>query len=156
MAVRDLNPALTDAATLILSRYYQSLRSFDPSSCTRTTPRLLGSLARLCRAHAKLTGRSEAHIEDACVAVLLMERSLGVRPLLNEFIEELEGGLFGEAFSGEFYERFEGALLRKLEIRIEAFESVDEEAESVEDDAEQLSQYSLEAFELESQQLTHQ
>ncbi len=122
MAVKEENPALTEAATMILSRYYQALRLADPSASTRTTPRLLGSLARLCTAHAKLAGRTEAHIEDACISILLMERSLGVRPLLREFEEE--AGLFGEALEVEFYQRFEGAVLKKLEIRIEALEPV--------------------------------
>ena len=78
-------------------------------------------------AHAKLCGHVEAQLEDACIAVLLMERSLVVRPLLTAFDEEV--CLFDEAPEPEFYERFRAELLKKLEIREEALQSSADEFE---------------------------
>lgn len=126
-AVREASPQLGREALLILSRYYRLLRSADPNDCTRTTPRLLGSLARLTAAHAKLCLNRTASVFDAVMAVLLMERSLGVRAILGEF--EREWSWFWNAPPADFYYRFQAALLTKLEIRLEAFES--DEAEDV-------------------------
>lgn len=126
-AIREDNPQLGQEALLILSRYYRLLRSVDPNDCTRTTPRLLGSLARLTAAHAKLCRNQIASVFDAVMAVLLVERSLGVRAILGEF--EREWSWFWGAPPADFYQRFQTALLLKLEIRLEAFEASKEVVE---------------------------
>ncbi|ESO09059.1 hypothetical protein HELRODRAFT_74084 [Helobdella robusta] len=76
--VKLLLPTLSnDAMRLIMSEYYKAQRkSEDVCHATRTTMRLLESLVRLSQAHAKLMMRDEVTVQDAVMAVTLMEATM--------------------------------------------------------------------------------
>jgi len=73
---RHFFPDLTPLAQRLLTRYYQYQRAADSRSAARTTIRLLESLVRLTQAHARLMWRHHATVQDAAMAVLVMETSL--------------------------------------------------------------------------------
>lgn len=73
--VKTFQPMLNVAAQTVLKRYYALQRRADTRSAARTTVRLLDSLVRLTQAHARLLRRHSALIQDAVVAVTLMETS---------------------------------------------------------------------------------
>ncbi|XP_071525523.1 uncharacterized protein [Panulirus ornatus] len=90
--IRTIQPALTPKANTILSRYYQVQRRSDQHSKARTTIRLLESLVRLSQGHARLMMRAEVLVQDAVMAVTLMEASMygasvitGINPLHTAF-----------------------------------------------------------------------
>ncbi|KAK7200921.1 DNA replication licensing factor MCM9 [Novymonas esmeraldas] len=72
-------PFLSDAAADLLGRYYeiQRLRGATPSldDAVPVTVRFLESLVRLTQAHAKLHLQTVCTLEDAAMAVFLMERT---------------------------------------------------------------------------------
>jgi DNA helicase MCM9 len=69
-------PETTPEAGEILKRYYRLKRGGDHRDAARTTIRLLEGLIRLAQAHAKLMFRNNVLVEDAVVAVGLMESSV--------------------------------------------------------------------------------
>lgn len=77
----------------ILSGYYTAQRSADQRNAARTTLRLLESLVRIAQAHARLLYRDQVTIQDAVVAVCIMESSMqnagifgrGLNPLHTSF-----------------------------------------------------------------------
>ncbi len=73
--VKTLNPTLTDESKEILIEYYKKQRRADQQGNARTTIRLLESLIRISQAHARLMMRNRVSIQDAVVAVILMESS---------------------------------------------------------------------------------
>ncbi|XP_063610994.1 DNA helicase MCM9-like [Penaeus indicus] len=90
--IRSLQPSMTREANVILAKYYQLQRQTDQRSQARTTIRLLESLVRLCQGHARLMMRQEVTVQDAVVAVTLMEASMcgaslitGINPLHTAF-----------------------------------------------------------------------
>uniref|UniRef100_A0A3P9IT36 DNA helicase MCM9 n=1 Tax=Oryzias latipes TaxID=8090 RepID=A0A3P9IT36_ORYLA len=81
--IKQLQPQVCDQANLILTRYYQVQRRSDGRNAARTTIRMLESLSRLAEAHARLMFRDTVTIEDAVVAVSIMECSMQGGALLG-------------------------------------------------------------------------
>ncbi|KNC49580.1 DNA replication licensing factor MCM9 [Thecamonas trahens ATCC 50062] len=77
------HPRLTAPAEVILKTYYQLQRQADSRNAARTTLRLLESLVRLAQGHARLMFRERVLIQDAIVAVTLMEASMHTYALLG-------------------------------------------------------------------------
>ncbi|XP_061756424.1 DNA helicase MCM9 isoform X5 [Nerophis ophidion] len=74
--IRRLQPQVSTEANCILSRYYQLQRQSEVRNAARTTIRMLESLSRLAEAHARLMFRGTVTIEDAVMAVSVMESSM--------------------------------------------------------------------------------
>jgi len=77
--VKEINPRLTSEAGLVLGNYYRAQRSRDSAEAGRTTVRLLESLLRVAKAHARLMCREHVLIVDAAVSVSLVELSMGAQ-----------------------------------------------------------------------------
>ncbi|XP_063846582.1 DNA helicase MCM9-like [Scylla paramamosain] len=95
--IRSLQPRMTPQANEVLSRYYQAQRQSDQRSKARTTLRLLESLVRLSQGHARLMMRGEVGVQDAVVAITLLEASMGgfspvmdINPLYTAFPQDGE------------------------------------------------------------------
>jgi len=73
--IQSLKPDLSSAASQVLSAYYRRQRKTDGSEQARTTVRLLQSCVRIAQGHARLMCREEVSLQDAIVAVLLLESS---------------------------------------------------------------------------------
>ncbi|RYG42921.1 hypothetical protein EON68_01185 [archaeon] len=78
-----LQPGLSKSAQEVLMRYYELQRRTDSRSAARTTLRLLESLVRLAQAHARLMWRTEAGVQDAVMAVVLVETSMHTSAMLG-------------------------------------------------------------------------
>jgi len=74
---------LTSEAEAVLSRYYELQRQTDTRNQARTTLRLLESLVRLTQAHARIMCKDEASLQDAVVAVVLVETSMHTSAMLG-------------------------------------------------------------------------
>ncbi|XP_069371743.1 DNA helicase MCM9 isoform X7 [Paralichthys olivaceus] len=83
-AIKRLQPQVSDEANSILTRYYQLQRQSDGRNAARTTIRMLESLSRLAEAHARLMYREIVTIEDAVMAVSVMECSMQGGALLGD------------------------------------------------------------------------
>ncbi|XP_068433682.1 DNA helicase MCM9 isoform X2 [Clinocottus analis] len=81
--IKRLQPQLSEEANIILTRYYQLQRRSDGRNPARTTIRMLESLSRLAEAHARLMYRQTVTIEDAVMAVSVMECSMQGGALLG-------------------------------------------------------------------------
>ncbi|XP_067338365.1 DNA helicase MCM9 isoform X2 [Channa argus] len=81
--IKRLQPQVSEEANTILTRYYQLQRQSDGRNAARTTIRMLESLSRLAEAHAKLMYRETVTIEDAVMAVSVMECSMQGGALLG-------------------------------------------------------------------------
>lgn len=73
----------------ILSAYYQAQRATDLRNVARTTIRLLESMIRIAEAHARLMLRQKVEIQDAIVAVTLIESSMQNTALLHDAMNPL-------------------------------------------------------------------
>ncbi|XP_046846241.1 DNA helicase MCM9-like [Xenia sp. Carnegie-2017] len=74
--VKKRTPTLTNESNRILSKYYLCKRKATTNVSSRTTIRLLESLIRLAQSHARLMFRDKVTIQDAIVAVSLVECSM--------------------------------------------------------------------------------
>ncbi|XP_062595563.1 DNA helicase MCM9-like, partial [Saccostrea cucullata] len=81
--IKTVDPQLTSDATRVLGQYYKAQRLADDRNAARTTMRLLQSMIRLSQAHARLMFRDEVTVEDAVVAVTLMESTMQGAALLG-------------------------------------------------------------------------
>ncbi|XP_042359413.1 DNA helicase MCM9 [Plectropomus leopardus] len=81
--IKGLQPQVSEDANSILTRYYQLQRQSDGRNAARTTIRMLESLSRLAEAHARLMYRETVTIEDAVMAVSVMECSMQGGALLG-------------------------------------------------------------------------
>ncbi|KAM9356307.1 DNA helicase MCM9 [Pholidichthys leucotaenia] len=81
--IKHLQPQMSEEANSILTRYYQLQRQSDGRNAARTTIRMLESLSRLAEAHARLMYRETVTMEDAVVAVSVMECSMQGGALLG-------------------------------------------------------------------------
>jgi len=73
--VKDkFQPAMSDAAALLLEHHYEKVRS-SQSFVIPVTVRFLESLIRLTQAHARLMYRNAATLEDAVAVLRVMECS---------------------------------------------------------------------------------
>ncbi|XP_057677980.1 DNA helicase MCM9 isoform X2 [Corythoichthys intestinalis] len=93
--IKRLQPQVSAEANSILSRYYQLQRRSEGRNAARTTIRMLESLGRLAEAHARLMYRETVTIEDAVMAVSVMECSMqgggllgSVNAVLTSFPDE--------------------------------------------------------------------
>ncbi|KAJ8934470.1 hypothetical protein NQ314_013345 [Rhamnusium bicolor] len=76
-AQKYVHPQLSEAAKVILKKYYLSLRKqYQTGDCTPVTTRQLNSLIRLTQARAKAELREEATKEDALDVIEIMKFSL--------------------------------------------------------------------------------
>eukprot|EP01127_Copromyxa_protea_P016935 TRINITY_DN5123_c1_g1_i1.p1 TRINITY_DN5123_c1_g1~~TRINITY_DN5123_c1_g1_i1.p1 ORF type:complete len:1057 (-),score=254.83 TRINITY_DN5123_c1_g1_i1:27-2912(-) len=69
-------PKLSSDAQLALTHYYKQQRIASSRSAARTTIRMLESLIRLAQAHARLMYRDEVLLQDAIVAISMVEASM--------------------------------------------------------------------------------
>lgn len=103
-----LNPVLSPEAEALIRGYYQARRrrAEEEGSASRSRPtiRLLESLVRLTRAHARLMWRNEAKALDAVAAVDLVDASERVRGV----------GLDEEDDAEAYYARRERELARDI------------------------------------------
>ncbi|XP_028253437.1 DNA helicase MCM9 isoform X2 [Parambassis ranga] len=81
--IKQLQPQVSEDANYILARYYQLQRQSNGRNAARTTIRMLESLSRLAEAHARLMYRETVTIEDAVIAVSVMECSMQGGALLG-------------------------------------------------------------------------
>ncbi|CAL1548313.1 unnamed protein product, partial [Lymnaea stagnalis] len=81
--VKSLNPQLTPQSSRVLQAYYRAQRGADDRNAARTTMRLLQSMIRLAQGHARLLFRESVTVQDAVVAVTLMESSMQGAALLG-------------------------------------------------------------------------
>lgn len=75
---KSFQPEITAEAEQVLARYYQLHRSADNRQSARTTIRLLESMVRLAQAHARFLCRNEVLLQDAIVAITIMETTMQV------------------------------------------------------------------------------
>uniref|UniRef100_A0A8C6SI73 DNA helicase MCM9 n=1 Tax=Neogobius melanostomus TaxID=47308 RepID=A0A8C6SI73_9GOBI len=87
--VKRMQPTLSQDANRVLSSYYQLQRQSQGRNA-RTTIRMLESLSRLAEAHAKLMYRETVTIEDAIMAVSVMECSMQVKQCCASFQNQIE------------------------------------------------------------------
>ena len=69
-------PILIPESEKVLTSYYQFQRRTDQRNSMRTTIRLLESLIRIAQAHARFMCRKHVFVQDAIIAIYLMESSI--------------------------------------------------------------------------------
>jgi len=74
--VKSFDPKLTPEAAKILTAYYKNQRHFQLGHAGRATLRLLESLIRVAKAHARLMARKHVVIVDAVEAIHLVQMSM--------------------------------------------------------------------------------
>jgi len=87
--IQTLKPDLGPAASQVLAAYYRRQRKTDGAEQARTTVRLLQSCVRIAQGHARLMCRKEVSLQDAVVAVLLLESSTASSASLVHVINPL-------------------------------------------------------------------
>eukprot|EP00038_Savillea_parva_P001903 m.108353 g.108353 ORF g.108353 m.108353 type:complete len:1026 (+) comp10655_c0_seq4:153-3230(+) len=111
--IKTKSPSLTPASEQVLSVYYRMQRQADSMHSARTTIRLLESLVRIAQAHARLMFRDEVTVQDAVVAVTMMESSMQGAALLGA--SSPLHSAFPEDADAE-YQRQESIVLTRLNL----------------------------------------
>ncbi|PIA13102.1 MCM-domain-containing protein [Coemansia reversa NRRL 1564] len=106
-------PQSTPASEQVLTRYYQMQRQRDTLNAARTTIRLLESLIRLAQAHARLMFRDKVVLQDAIIAVVLMETTMLSASILGS--TDALHTTFPED-SDLFYAELQDLVLQRLEM----------------------------------------
>uniref|UniRef100_A0A7S2S6M1 DNA helicase n=1 Tax=Mucochytrium quahogii TaxID=96639 RepID=A0A7S2S6M1_9STRA len=86
--VKNLDPYLTPEAGIVITAFYKNQRNLMCNEAGRTTLRLLESLVRVSKAHARLMARNSVRIVDAVVSVCLIQMSL--EPSSSESVSQLD------------------------------------------------------------------
>lgn len=105
VAIRNINPEMSEEANAMLGAYYKRCRSDPQRDQARTTVRLLDSLTRLAKAHARLLFRNRVNASDAAMVIRLMESTFGFGRILQPFdviTEKLPLGPDTPAISGVY------------------------------------------------------
>lgn len=76
---KQFEPKVTENASLILQEFYKMQRRNDTMESGRTTLRLLESLIRISKAHARLMNRENVVVMDAIMSISLIELSTNQR-----------------------------------------------------------------------------
>ncbi|KAJ2871960.1 DNA helicase mcm9 [Coemansia aciculifera] len=111
----SIRPVSTPASERVLTRYYQIQRQRDSANASRTTIRLLESLIRLSQAHARLMLRDKVLVQDAVMAVVLMETTMLSASILGTTNDALRT-TFPED-SQKFYQELETLVLQRLDLQ---------------------------------------
>ncbi|KAJ2795344.1 DNA helicase mcm9 [Coemansia guatemalensis] len=106
-------PQSTPASEQVLTRYYQLQRQRDTLNAARTTIRLLESLIRLAQAHARLMFRDKVMLQDAIIAVVLMETTMLSASILGS--TDALHTTFPED-SDLFYAELQDLVLQRLDL----------------------------------------
>ncbi|KAJ2117771.1 DNA helicase mcm9 [Coemansia sp. RSA 2337] len=110
----SIHPVSTPDSERVLTKYYQIQRQRDSANASRTTIRLLESLIRLSQAHARLMFRDKVLVQDAVIAVVLMETTMLSASILG-FANDALRTTFPED-SQNFYQDLETLVLQRLDI----------------------------------------
>ena len=76
-------PKMGIDAQEVLEKYYLYQRQTDDRNASRTTVRLLESLIRIAQAHARVMGDTEVAVDDAIIAVQLVDASMSNSSILG-------------------------------------------------------------------------
>ena len=76
-------PRMGIDAQEVLEKYYLYQRQTDDRNASRTTVRLLESLIRIAQAHARVMGDTEVAVDDAVIAVQLVDASMSNSSILG-------------------------------------------------------------------------
>ena len=76
-------PELGPEAQEVLRKYYLYQRKTDDRNASRTTVRLLESLIRMAQAHARLMHQDEVFVDDAIIAVQMVDASMSNSSILG-------------------------------------------------------------------------
>jgi DNA helicase MCM9 len=79
------NPQIPKESGKILAKYYQLQRRLSDRVAARTTIRLLESLVRIAQAHARLMFHDQVTIQDAVMAVLIIDSSMHASNLVGVY-----------------------------------------------------------------------
>ncbi|XP_038991118.1 probable DNA helicase MCM9 [Hibiscus syriacus] len=120
-AKKHFKPVLTKEAKKVISSYYQLQRRSATHNAARTTVRMLESLIRLAKAHARLMFRNEVTRLDAIAAILCIESSMTISSIIDSI---------GNALHSNFTENPDQEYAKQEKVILEKFSLVDESQES--------------------------
>ncbi|KAI8902466.1 hypothetical protein BC833DRAFT_374466 [Globomyces pollinis-pini] len=125
--ISKLETHLSDEAKEFLSTYVSALRKVAGDSLPKSTSEVTMTLYRIAAAHTKLCNRVETIIDDAMVAIMLLEESfacayqcslLGIESKGQdvEFIYQLLDGDISDSTRNEYFQALYEKLLLVLQF----------------------------------------